>query len=69
MLFDCVIFEFALVKVKTFLSSLGSFSSCLFFFSRQLYLFIYSFNLYLYTVKKIHQVQKNSITMTNVLST
>ena len=68
MLFDCVIFEFALVKVKTFLSSLGSFSSFL-FFSRQLYLFIYSFNLYLYTVKKIHQVQKNSITMTNVLST
>ena len=51
MLFDCVIFEFALVKVKTFLSSLGSFSSFL-FFSRQLYLFIYSFNLYLYAVKK-----------------
>ena len=47
MLFDCVIFEFALVKVKTFLSSLGSFSSCLFFFLVNfIYLFIHLIFIY-----------------------
>ena len=46
MLFDCVIFEFALVKVKTFLPSLGSFSSFLFFLVNFIYLFIHLIFIY-----------------------